>query len=118
MKLEELLKLCRYAAVESYDERTHTYKIPKYSKPIYEIGKCYLVELSKDIVGNENSVMATNWNHGRAPKCGCMKICVSKALGQNVYVDGIGYDKEKRLDLDEIWSGWLNVQDLTQLMKL
>lgn len=118
MKIDELLKKCRYASVAGYDEKTHTYRIPKYSKPVYEIGKCYIVKLSKDIVGNKKSVMATNWNHGQAPECECMKICVSKRLGDNIYVDSLGYDMESDSDSDRMWSGWLCTKDLTQIKKL
>ena len=118
MKINELLKQCSYAHASSYDPETHTYHIPKYAKPQFQIGKCYLVKISKDIVRNPNSVMATNWNNGKAPQLEYLKIYISKALGANIYVDSAGYDYENKRDVDYIWSGWLNTNDLEQIMVL
>ena len=118
MEIEELLKRCVYATVSSYDEKTRAYHIKKYSKPKYDIGKCYLVRVSSDIVNNPKSVMATNWNTGRSPAHEGLKIYVSKVLGQNIYVDGAGYDLENKLDIDYMWSGWLNTKDLEQLAEM
>lgn len=118
MKIEELLKQCSYATVSSYDEQTHTYHIPKYSRPCYEINKCYLVKVSGDIVNNSKSLIATNWNQGRSPAKDYLKIYISKKLGQNIYVDSIGYDLVNKIDLDYMWSGWLNIKDLELISKM
>lgn len=118
MDIKELLKHCGYANLNNYDAETMTYHIPKYAKPQFQIGKCYLVKVSKAIVKNPNSVMATNWNSGKAPQFEYLKIYISKALGTNIYVDSAGYDYENKKDLDYIWSGWLNTNDLEQLMSL
>lgn len=118
MKTEELLKRCVYATPSSYDEKTHTYHFNKYSKPKYEVGKCYLIKISSDIVNNPKSLTATNWNNGRSPMQEYLKIYISKALGSNIYVDGAGYDFANKLDLDYMWSGWLNTKDLEQIAEM
>lgn len=118
MNIEELLRRCSYATVDSYNEQTHTYHILKYSKPCYEIDKCYLVKVSGDIVNNSNSLMATNWNQGRSPAKDYLKIYISKKLGQNIYVDSVGYDFINKIDLDYVWSGWLNIKDLELISKM
>ncbi len=118
MDLTKLLAQCRYADTSNFDPKTDTYHIPKYSKPVYDVGGCYLVRLSSAIVKNANSALATNWNQGRAPQVDCMKIYVSKCLGPNIYVDGAGYDMAEAKDLSYMWSGWLEVKELTQLAKI
>lgn len=58
--VKEQLDSCNYAKLENFDSTTNTYFIPKYTKPQFKVGKCYLVVVSKAIVKNSNSVMATN----------------------------------------------------------
>lgn len=118
MELSKLLKQCRYADTSNFDATTNTYHIPKYSKPIYDVGNCYLIKLSSAIVKNADCPLATNWNQGRAPQVDCMKIYVSKALGPNIYVDGVGFDLDDGKDINYMWSGWLDVRELTQLSKI
>ena len=116
--IKKQLEQCQFATLSNYDEATKTYHIPKYSKPSYKIGSCYLVKISGAIVKNPTSVMATNWNNGHAPQVDTMKIYISKALGKNVYVDGLGFDLENKTDTSYMWSGWLNVDDLTLIQAL
>lgn len=116
--IKKQLELCQFANLSNYDEATKTYHIPKYSKPNYKVGKCYLVNISSAIVKNANSLMAVNWNQGRAPQFSTLKIYISKALGKNIYIDGLGYDLDTQSDADYMWSGWLNIEDLTLIMEL
>lgn len=118
MDLSKLLSQCRYADTSNFDPTTNTYHIPKYAKPVYDVGSCYLVRLSKAIVKNPDSALAANWNQGRAPQVEGLKIYVSKTLGQNVYVDGAGYDIDAAKDLNYMWSGWLDTKEMSQLAKI
>jgi len=116
--IKKQLELCQFANLSNYDKATNTYHIPKYAKPNYKIGNCYLVKVSGSIVKNASSVIAVNWNQGRAPQFDTLKIYVSKALGKNIYVDSLGYDLETQADTSYMWSGWLNVDDLTLIQEL
>lgn len=116
--VEEQLKNCIYANLNNFDSATNTYHIPKYSKPQYKVGKCYIVRLSAGIVNNKNSVMATNWNGGSAPTDQCMVIYINSIMGTNVKVDGRGYDYNTKQSLATMWSGWLNTNEMDQLAEL
>jgi hypothetical protein len=35
-----------------------------------------------------------------------------------IYVDSIGFDFDTKQDLNMMWSGWLNTQELTQVSAL
>ena len=115
---KEHLKTCAYADLSKYNEATGTFIIPKYSKPSYSIGKMYLVEVSPNIVNNTNSVVATNWNNGTAPKTAYLKIYVSNIVGKMIKVDSIAVDENTKQDLGFIWSGYLPINELTQILKL
>lgn len=115
---KEHLKTCAYADLSNYNESTNTFIIPKYSKPSYDIGKMYLVQVSSNIVNNTTSVIATNWNHGTAPKSTYLKIYVSGLVGKMLKVDSIAVDENTKQDLGFMWSGYLPVNELTQILKL
>lgn len=115
---DEQLKQCAYADLSNFDAATGTYHIPKYSKPVFEINKCYIVKVSPIVVNNTTSVEAANWNHGTAPKHEVLKIFISKALGKMIYVDSLAYNLETQSDSMDIWSGWLSIDYLTQIAVL
>ena len=116
--IKEQLEKCQFANLNNFDPTTNTFIIPKYSKPTYDINKCYLVKLPLNIVDTADSVLATNWNNGTFPKTQYLKIYISKALGTMIYVDSIGFDFETRQDLNLMWSGWLDTSSLTQIAAL
>lgn len=116
--IEEQLKKCVYADLSHYDEETGIYRIPKYTKPQFLPGKCYIVRLPREILGDRTSVLATNWNNGSAPNMECCKAYVNKAMGKYIYADCLAYDWESGKELQDIWSGWLDLTTLTQLAAL
>ena len=116
--IKEQLEKCQFANLNSFDPTTNTFLIPKYSQPTYDINKCYLVKLPLNIVDTADSVLATNWNNRTYPKTQYLKIYVSKALGNMVYVDSIGFDFGTKQDLNLMWSGWLDTSSLTQIAAL
>ena len=113
--VKQQLAKCNYANLNNYDEATNTYIIPKYTKPKYDLGKMYIVQLPAIIINNPDSVLACNWNNSTYPKSNYLKIYVSKSAGKMIYVDSIGYNLETRQDLTNMWSGWLPTDELTQI---
>ena len=116
--IKEQLEKCQFADLNNYDPATNTFLIRKYSQPTYDINKCYLVRLPVNIINNSDSVLAVNWNNGSCPKTQYLKIYISKIMGTMIYVDSIGFDFETRQDLNLMWSGWLNINELTQISAL
>lgn len=116
--IEEQLKKTRLADLTNYNPATRVYSIPRYSKPVYDIGKCYLVKLPNHLVNDHTSVLSCNWNNATSPKHPYLKIYVSKAMGNMIYVDSIAYDFEARKDIYDTWSGWLVTEELSQIAKI
>ena len=116
--IKKQLKQVYYADLSNFDPETNTYTIPKYSKPRYEIGKCYLINLNPILVGNTWSVFATNWNNSTCPLTPYVKAAVSKINGKMLYVDTLAYDFENRQDLTIMWSGWLPEDEIIQICEL
>ena len=113
--IQQQLEKTQIANLTNFNSETNSYIIPKYSQPRYEVGKCYIVKLSPDIINNTNSVLATNWNAGIAPVAAYYKIYVNTAAGKMIKVDGLEYNFEQQIDGTSMFSGWLNIDDLTQL---
>ena len=116
--IKEQLEKCQFADLNNFDPVTNTFYIKKYSKPTYELNKCYLVKLPISIVNVSDSVLAVNWNNGSCPKTQYLKIYISKTMGTMIYVDSIGFDFDTRQDISLMWSGWLNTTELTQISAL
>ena len=116
--IKEQLEKCQFADLNNYDARTNTFLIKKYSKPTYDINHCYLIKVPNTIVNTDDSVLAVNWNNGTFPRTQYLKIYISKIMGPMIYVDSIGFDFENKQDLDLMWSGWLNINELTQISAL
>ena len=113
----ELAKV-NYADLNHYSKETNTYIIPKYSKPKYDVGKMYVVKIPLDILNMPNSALATNWNNGTYPRSEYLKIYVSKMVGKMLYVDSVGFDPLQNKDLNNMWSGYLPAEELTQMQAL
>ena len=116
--VELQLKQVIYADLSNYDEAAKVFNIPKYSKPKYDIGKMYVIKIPTYILNNPNSVIATNWNNGTCPKSEYLKIYVSKMIGKMLYVDSVGYDVSQQKDTSCTWSGFLPVEEITQIKVL
>lgn len=112
------LERCSLANLNFYEEATHIYRIPKYKLPVYKINTCYLILVADYLIGNTTTVLATNWNKGTAPQDKCLKIYVSQIKGKMIYVESLSYDLVKNQDINRNWSGWLSVDDLTQLTQI
>lgn len=116
--IQKQLKKCIFAKLDTFDEKTNTYHIAKYTKPKYEVGKGYLIQIPKYLINNTTSVLATNWNNGRSPQNEYYKAYVNKFKGSYIYVDCLAYDYQTKQDLSNMWSGWLDINELQQLSTL
>lgn len=112
--IKEQLEKCAFADLSDFDPVTNTFRIKKYSKPVYNLHKCYLVSLLPHLL-SPSAVIATNWNAGAVPPHQFLKIYVSRILGKMIYVDSIAYDIDSQTDLGQIWSGWLPIEEITQI---
>jgi hypothetical protein len=113
--IKQQLAKVNYADLSNYDETTGVFNIPKYSKPKFNIGKMYIVQVANELVNNNSSVIATNWNNGTSPRGACLKVFVSKMVGKMIYVDSLVFDLATKSDTSIIWSGWLPTEQLTQI---
>ena len=116
--IKEQLEKCQFADLNNCNASTNTFLIKKYCKPTYELNRCYLVKLPNTIINSNDSVLAVNWNNGSSPSTQYLKIYISKILGTMIYVDSIGFNFETKQDLNLMWSGWLNINDLMQITVL
>lgn len=116
--IREQLEKCQFADLNNYDQATNTFIVRKYCKPTYDLNKCYLVRIPVSIVNNSDSVLAVNWNSGSFPRTQYLKIYISKVLGTMIYVDSVGFDFDTKQDLNLMWSGWLDSEQLTQIAAL
>lgn len=113
--IKKQLEKCVFANLENFDNATNTYHIPKYTKPKYELGRCYLIKIPGHILGNPQSVLASNWNRGTFPIYPYYKAYVSKQSGQYVYVDCLAFNFDTGTDINSMWSGWLDTTELVQV---
>lgn len=117
--IEEQLKKCQVADLSDFDSVTGTYHIKRFKQVKLEVDSCYLIRLDKQLLNKETSqVLSSNWNKGTVPPCEYMKIDVSKSMGKMICVNGIGYDYEKKQDLNIIWSGWLPLQSIEVIERI
>ena len=113
--VEIYFKKCSYADLSHFDSTTGVFNIPKYSKPKFDIGKMYIIQVANELVDNNSSVIATNWNSGTSPKSQFLKIYVSKMVGKMIYVDSLVFNIETKSDTNITWSGWLPTEQITQI---
>ena len=113
--VETQLKKCSYADLSHFDEAKGVFNIPKYSKPKFDIGKMYIIQVANELVDNNSSVIATNWNSGTSPKSQFLKIYVSKMVGKMIYVDSLVFNIDTKSDTNITWSGWLPTEQITQI---
>jgi len=113
--IKKQLAQVSFADLSHYDETTGVFNIPKYSKPKFDIGKMYIIQVQNDLVNNNSSVIAANWNNGTSPKSNILKIYVSKMIGKMLYVDSLVFNMETKSDTNILWSGWLPVEQITQI---
>ena len=118
--VQQQLNSCNFVDLQkaTFDEETNTYLIKKYAKPSYLLNKCYIVRVAREYVNNASTLLAINWNSGSSPKSDYLKIFVSKTAGKMIYVDSVCVDPASYNNLASVWSGWLPIDALTQIMEV
>jgi len=116
--IEDQLKKTQYADLSNFDSTTNTFTIPKYTKPVYESQKCYLIQVPSTILNNPSSFVAVNYNNGSFPTNEYLKIFVNKTAGKMIYVNGLAYDINMKQDLLKMWSGWLPSDEIIMISKM
>ncbi len=107
---KQLLALER-AIPESYDSETNSYFIPKYTKPVYLVGKSYLIELPENY-----QEIILNWgNNNSIPNSKFLRISVKKVIGKMISVDSVEIDPKTTLATPNMWFGWLNLDFISQV---
>ncbi len=109
---KQLLSL-ELAIPSSYDEKTNTYFIPRYTKPIYKVGKSYLVKLPDNYIS-----LMQGWGNKNYPKSNYLKIIVKNTLGKSINVDALEIDPQSLLDTERLWFGYLNTDYIEQIKKI
>lgn len=116
--IKQQLEKCIFADLTNFDASTNTYHIKKYSKPRYDVGKCYLVKISKELINNKMIPLSANWNNGRAPQNEYYKIYVNQMAGKMLKVDALAFDMTTKQDLQEMFSGYFPIDYLEQLAEI
>lgn len=113
--IKDQLAKCVFAKPDSFDPETKVFHIPKYSKPIYKLGKTYVIKVPIAEVDNPNSILAINWNKGSFPPNQYLLINVTDTKGIMIYVDSRPYSLTTNSCYGTAWSGWLDAEQLEQL---
>ena len=116
--IREQLLQCVWANPSSYDEATCTFFIPRYCRPIYQVGGTYVLQLPNDIIGNPQSVLAVNYNKGSYPIHEFYTAYITNAMGSLIHVVATGYDPLTKMSLNDTWTGWLDTSALRQIAKV
>lgn len=90
-----------------YNPTTDTYIIKKSVeiRPIPD--KSYFIVLDDNIINNNSSTLAINWNSGKSPVSKYYIIEVLKIIGGYLYCIGIPCDEHKNKINNNIWEGYL-----------
>lgn len=107
------------ADLSNFDEKNNTYIIPKFKQLKVGEGDCYIIRLDASLLNpNENTLLVSNWNKGTTPIHSHYKVEITKVMGKMIKVNGLGYDYVTGTDLNDVWTGWLPLQQVEFLTKL
>lgn len=93
------------------------YFIPKYTAPRFEVNENYIIQVNRELVDAPNSLLATNWNRGTAPKAEFLKIYVTQVSNGMLYVNSVAMQSPDGPVLGLLWCGWLPVRDVKYITK-
>lgn len=111
---KELAKL-KYAKVQKMED--NKYIIKKDTQIRVEENNCYLIELHNTIF-DPNSILCSNWNNGRVPKCRYYLIDVNKMMANMIRVSGVGYNEIECTNMLDNWYGWLPLSEIDVIKKV
>lgn len=118
--IKQQLNKVEYAQVPPFDDNTTHLVIPKTanSPKLYDVEKCYIIQLDKSLFDNTCDNLHVMWNKGIYPKNEYMKIQVLKVLGNMINVYGFGYNIDLDIDYNNIWTGWLPSNLITLIKQI
>lgn len=95
---------------------TEPFIIPKYTKPIFDVGKEYIIELSDDLlIQGKNDILEINYNHGKTPGDKVLRGEVESNLGKLILFVGFGYSTGTK---GVFWRGYLPKEKLKIIKKI
>ena len=106
--IKQQLSKLKVAKVDSYDELKHTFVFKKHVAKIFKLDAVYIIRLDRSLLnayGDE--ILVNNWNQGKFPKYACMRVQVTKKMGDKIFVCGVYYDDVMKKDMNEYYNGWL-----------
>lgn len=107
------------ADLSNYNSDKHTYYIKKLNNIQLIEDHCYLIKLKDKFFNNlKTSIITTNWNNGSTPKYLYYKIDICKIMTKMIKVNGVAFDNDKQVDINEVWSGWLSLDDVEILSEI
>ena len=102
--IEQQLSKVESADLSNFKEN-ESFIIPKRGKPLFEIGKEYIIELNDDLlIKGKNDILESNYNKGKVPSDKKLHGEVENILGKLILFAGSGYDEK---DLPSFWRGYL-----------
>lgn len=114
--IKQQLKYCRIAQIPNYAETDGGITIERVNS-VSEIclheGGFYLIELADYIIHPYDGFdLHVNWNNNIVPsdkymKCECIKI-----MGNMIKINGVGFDYDRGIDLNSVWSGWVPIKSM------
>lgn len=117
--IKEQLKKCTTANIPSFDDTTTHLLIKKYSPLVINENSYYLIKIGDGVLHpSENSLLASNFNNGGIPNHSHYKCEVVKVLGTMIKIVGLAFDISTSTDLNEMWSGWLPLDEIEIIKKL
>lgn len=100
----------------NYDDNTTHIVINRITTIKLEEDSCYLIELNDSLL--TNTVLQNNWNNGSLPNSKWYMCDITKIMGNMVKINGIAYDNVNKVELTEMWSGWLLKEQINILSRI
>ena len=120
--IKKQLDKVRVVKLPHFDDNTDKLVIPVRSvnDPIVlEEDKCYIIQIEDYILNPpEGFTLHTNWNNNKIPKHKIMKIDVIKVMGKMIKVNSIGYDIINKVNINDVWEGWLPEKSITVIERI
>lgn len=111
--IKQQLLNCKVADISGLDTKTGKCIIPRFKQVKLEEDSCYLVKLAdKLLIPNVDDTYHINWNRGIVPTSKYLLIDVSRVVGKNVKVNGVGYDIDSDSPTTYVWDGWLPLEQI------
>ena len=117
--IEKQLSEVKVANISGLDYSTGKCFIPRFKQVKVEEDACYLIKLDDSLlIPNTNDTYHINWNKGVVPISKYMIIDVSKVMGKNIKVNGVGYDYDTKQMTAKTWGGWLPLEKIEILERM